>query len=112
MKCAYTIHSGHEPPRTVVVSGKRPNWFLDVLVAAGECGATSLEHPGVRLSDAVMKLRRAGFVIDTLDERHGGPFQGIHGRYVLRSNIQKLPNVTSAQQARASGGDDATQVLA
>lgn len=106
MKHTYIIYSGHEPPRTVVVTGKRPNWFLDVLMAVGDHGATSLQHPGVRLSDAVMKLRRAGFRIDTLDERHGGQFQGIHGRYVLRSKVEKPASLTPRRDTPLQSGAD------
>jgi hypothetical protein len=38
----------------------------------------------------VFKLRRAGFIIETVDENHGGPFAGTHARYVLRSQVTIL----------------------
>ena len=38
----------------------------------------------------VMMLCREGVVIETIEERHGGPFKGQHGRYVLRSPVVVL----------------------
>jgi hypothetical protein len=32
-------------------------------------------------------LRKFGFVIETVPERHGGNFPGNHARYVLRSRV-------------------------
>ena len=90
MRRTYRVHFGDRPPQLVVVTGKRPNWFVDVLLSAGAHGATSLEHPGARLSDCVLKLRRAGFVIETIDEIHDGPFRGVHGRYVMKSKVERL----------------------
>ena len=34
--------------------------------------------------------RKAGIVIETIREAHGGPFSGQHARYVLRSLITIL----------------------
>jgi hypothetical protein len=34
------------------------------------------------------KLRRAGLSIETLEERHAGPYPGQHARYVLRSEVE------------------------
>jgi hypothetical protein len=34
-----------------------------------------------------LRGRRAGFVIDTEDERHGRAFAGRHARYHLRSTV-------------------------
>lgn len=105
MKHTYKLTFGDRPPLTVTVTGKRPNWFADVLVAAGSYGATSLEHPGARLSDCVLKLRRAGFVIETIDEKHDGPFKGTHGRYVLKCKAQRLESASVDQrQEGASEG--------
>lgn len=102
MKRTYQLHRGDGSSQTVTVTGKRPNWFLDVLQAAGAHGATSLEHPGARLSDCVLKLRRAGFVIETIDEKHDGPFKGTHGRYVLKSQVDRLDPVLVDRQPSAS----------
>ena len=102
MRQTYCVHFGDRPPQLVVVTGKRPNWFLDVLLAAGARGATSLEHPGARLSDCVLKLRRAGFRIETIDEKHSGQFGGIHGRYVMKSKVERLDVVPAGDVPSAN----------
>lgn len=90
MKRTLTIHSGHEPPRTVVVTGKRPNWLIDVLRAAGPNGTTAIQHPGVRVADAVFKLRQLGINISTETERHEGAFAGSHARYRLLDRVETV----------------------
>jgi hypothetical protein len=74
---------------TITVIG-RDAWALRNLVNAGARGCTPIDHPGPRWSHYVFKLRRFGFVIETIDESHGGPFAGTHARYVLRSQVQIL----------------------
>jgi hypothetical protein len=68
----------------------RDAWALQNLLRAGERGCTPIETPGPRWSHYVFKLRRAGFIIETIDEDHGGPFAGTHARYVLRSQVTIL----------------------
>lgn len=75
------------PP--VILRG-RDAWALQQLRAANDNGCTPIDHPGPRWSGYVHKLRKAGLVIDTIRERHGGPFAGDHARYVLRTNITIL----------------------
>lgn len=65
----------------------RDAWALANLVRAGRRGCTPIDTPGPRWSHYVYKLRRAGFIIETIDEPHGGPFAGTHARYVLRSDV-------------------------
>lgn len=65
----------------------RVAWALGRLIDAGERGVTPIEYPAPRWSQYVMMLRREGVVIETIEERHGGPFRGWHGRYVLRSPV-------------------------
>lgn len=91
MKRTLTVHSGHEPPRTVVVTGKRPNWLLDVLRTAGVHGTTAIQHPGVRVADAVFKLRQLGINIATETERHEGAFAGTHAKYRLLDRVEPVP---------------------
>lgn len=91
MRRTLTVHSGHEPPRTVVVTGKRPNWLIDVLRAAGAHGTTAIQHPGVRVADAVFKLRQLGINISTEAERHEGAFAGSHARYRLLDRVETVP---------------------
>lgn len=72
--------------RTLALSG-RAAWALSQLIDAGEVGCTPIENPGPRWSDYVFKLKKKGLVIETKDEKHGGPFAGLHARYVLRSPV-------------------------
>ncbi len=74
-------------PITVV---GRDAWALRNLVGAGAAGCTPIDHPGPRWSHYIFKLRGFGFVIETVDEKHGGPFPGSHARYVLRSQVELL----------------------
>ena len=66
-------------------------WCLAQLVAAGEKGVTPIERPAPRWSHYVFWLRTEyGLSIETIEEPHGGPFRGWHGRYVLRSRVEIL----------------------
>ena len=66
----------------------RDAWALSELLAAGKAGLTTIDRPAPRWSQYIMKLRRAGFDIETIDEKHGGAFSGTHGRYVLHSQFR------------------------
>ena len=74
-------------------------WALAALIGAGERGATPIDHPGPRWSHYVYVLRRAGLEIETLDERHAGPYPGRHARYVLRSPVEVV-SVVEAESVR------------
>jgi len=79
--------------KPVTVIG-RDAWALRNLVEAGAAGCTPIDHPGPRWSHYVFKLRRAGFLIETIDEKHGGPFAGSHARYVLRSQLEIIKDTS------------------
>lgn len=83
-------------PMTVI---GRDAWALRNLINAGTAGCTPIDHPGPRWSHYVFKLRGFGFLIETVNENHGGPFAGTHARYVLRSEVEILR--TSDQQEAA-----------
>lgn len=72
---------------TIKVVG-RDAWALRNLVMAGTRGCTPIDNPAPRWAHYTWKLRRAGFVIETIDEKHGGQFAGSHARYVLRSQVE------------------------
>src|SRR2546423_8932370 len=74
---------------TIVMRG-RDAWALLELKVANDNGCTPIDHPGARWSGYVHKLRKAGIVIETIREAHGGPFSGQHGRYLLRSLVTIL----------------------
>ena len=63
---------------------------LAAIAAANDNGCTPIDHPGPRWSGYVHKLRKAGIVVETIRERHGGPFAGDHARYVLRTDVTIL----------------------
>jgi hypothetical protein len=65
----------------------REAWTLRMLMAAGKRGCTPIDHPGPRWSGYVHDLRKVGFAIETIRERHSGDFPGQHARYVLRSQV-------------------------
>lgn len=73
----------------------RDAWALRALLGAGERGCTAIDHVGPRWSAYVHKLRRAGLDIETVDERHGGPFPGRHGRYILRTRLRIVERETA-----------------
>lgn len=91
------------PPRPLALT-KRATFFLGELIGAGDRGVTSIDYPGVRVGDAVHKLRKAGVVIETEYEQHGGEFAGCHGRYVLRSRIVRLSAAPSSGVSYAAAG--------
>jgi hypothetical protein len=80
----------------------REAWMLDLLKTRGDKGVTTIEVPGARMSHYVMKLRRMGLDIDTVDERHSGPFAGSHGRYLLRSPITVLKVLRAGEKRDAA----------
>ncbi|CAH1696802.1 conserved hypothetical protein [Hyphomicrobiales bacterium] len=84
---AMRVRVGEAPAIKVI---GRVAWTLNELLLAGEEGVTTLGNSALRWSDYVFKLRKKGIVIETIDEKHGGPFSGTHGRYVLRSAVDVL----------------------
>ncbi len=71
----------------------REAWTLDKLIDAGSKGVRAIDRPAPRWSHYVMMLRRAGLIIETIRETHGGAYAGHHGRYVLQTPLA----VVSAQ---------------
>ena len=65
----------------------RPAFTLHEMLRAGAAGITAMSYPGVRVSHSILLLRKAGISIETVEERHGGAFQGRHGRYVLKTPL-------------------------
>lgn len=80
-----TVHI--EPDGAYVRLTGRVAWALSQLLQAGEKGVTPIDTPGPRWSGYVHELRRLGIVVQTIHERHAGPFPGTHARYVLRSVV-------------------------
>ncbi|HRO14478.1 MAG TPA: hypothetical protein PLL33_05460 [Paracoccus sp. (in: a-proteobacteria)] len=83
---AFTLHEPGDAPRVIIAKG-RDRWALEALIAAGPEGCTPLHGPALRWSAYIFNLRALGVSIDTITEKHGGPFAGHHARYVLRCNV-------------------------
>lgn len=66
----------------------RDAWALLHLIKEGPKGCTPINNPGPRWSAYVFNLRQMGLAIQTIDERHSGPFPGTHARYVLQNRVQ------------------------
>jgi hypothetical protein len=63
-------------------------WALLSLIVAGEVGVAPVQRPAPRWSQYILLLRLKGVEVETIFERHGGPYAGRRGRYVLRSPIE------------------------
>lgn len=83
---------------SIDVSG-RDEWALLQLVRAGLRGCTPIDNPAPRWSAYIHKLRRMGLDIETVHERHGGPFPGRHARYVLHAFVQPLAEASHGEAA-------------
>ena len=68
----------------------REAWAMHALIQSGPRGITPIDNPAPRMAHYIYKLRGGGFDIATIDEPHGGPFNGHHARYVLRSPVTVL----------------------
>ncbi len=68
----------------------REAWTLDKLAKAGESGVTPIERPAPRWSHYVYSLRGQGVEIETIREKHKGPYPGTHARYRLASKVEVL----------------------
>ena len=67
----------------------RERWALENLIRAGKHGCTPIDHPGPRWSAYVHSLRHEFHLhIETIHEKHEGPFPGTHARYVLHSLVE------------------------
>lgn len=89
------IRVGGTAGRTLKVKG-RDAWALHALLRAGERGVTPIERPAPRWSHYIFKLRRAGLIVETIDEPHAGAYAGHHARYVLRSDVEVLEEERAA----------------
>lgn len=83
---------------SVLTINGRDEWALQQLVEASSKGCTPKDNPAPRWSGYVFNLRRLGIDIETVHERHGGDFPGMHARYVLHSLIE----VVEGQDAKAA----------
>jgi hypothetical protein len=87
--CEYLIKYQDGTTRTLSING-RDAWALDQLIKAGVKGCTPIDNPAPRWSAYVHNLRELGIEIETIHEKHGGPFPGCHARYVLRVEVVRI----------------------
>jgi hypothetical protein len=80
---------------------------LQTLIQAGQKGASpAIDDPMPRWGHYVFWLRKNYSVsIETVTEKHGGPYAGTHARYVLHSAVTVLKTVF-AEDKRSRGFSD------
>lgn len=105
MNGTFHLLSGDGDAKPLVLP-KRAEWFLSELVKAFPEGVTTIAYPGVRIGDCILKLRKAGVDVRTVYEPHAGEFRGRHGRYFLRSRVERLPSMPSRHEAEGVGAAD------
>ena len=74
----------------------RLEWALLQLAEAGARGCTPIDNPAPRWSGYVHALRELGVDIETVTERHSGPFPGNHARYVLHGLLTRPEDSNAA----------------
>jgi hypothetical protein len=95
MRARFALRGADGSMQILELAG-REEWALSHLLAVGASGCTPISHPGPRWSDYVFKLRKRGLDIATLTVHHNGPFAGTHGRYILRSKVERLAELQVA----------------
>ena len=77
---------------------------LHTLIQAGEKGVSpAIDDPMPRWSHYVFWLRsHFGVVIETVTEKHGGPYAGTHARYILRSTVTVLTTHRHGERRHAA----------
>lgn len=88
-RTVFEIQSENGQAQQITLAG-RTRWALECLMAAGANGCTPIDAPGPRWSAYIFELRRMGVQIETIHERHAGPFPGNHARYRLESTVTRL----------------------
>lgn len=86
---SYAVTNPGQEPFNITLRG-RNLWTMQQLVKAGRIGCTPIDNPAPRWSGYVHNLRELGVAIETLTEKHDGPFEGWHGRYVLLSKVEPI----------------------
>ena len=91
-KTAFLIILNKGKPFVLRLKGRQA-WMLEQLLEAGPAGFTSQDAPGARISGYVSQLRLKGVPIGTIRQKHGGPFPGFHGIYLLDCQVRRIgPN--------------------
>ncbi len=90
--------------RSAVIIKGRYARCLHTLTQAGEKGVSpAMDDPMPRWSHYVFWLRsHHQVIIETVTEKHGGPYAGTHARYVLRSMVTLLRTVRHGEARDAA----------
>lgn len=88
-KTAFLIIPTIADPFILRVKGRQA-WMLNQLLQVGAVGFTSKDAPGARISEYVSQLRQKGVPIRTIRQKHGGPFPGVHGLYLLDCQVRRI----------------------
>ena len=97
MTCRYQIRARVLPEgKPITIMGRNAD-TLEKLLDADERGLTTIEYPAPRVAHYIYRLRGMGFVIETIDEAHGGPFPGHHARYRLVSKVEILQHMEAGE---------------
>lgn len=86
-----TFRTGPDAPLQKATG--RDAWAFLALWKAGTRGVTPIDTPAPRWSAYVHNLRRVGVSIETIHEKHSGPYPGTHARYVMQADALKIENL-------------------
>lgn len=92
---SFAVTNPGQEPFNVTLRGHNL-WTMRRVITAGCIGCTPIDNPAPRWSGYVRNLREHGVAIDTLTEKHSGPFAGWHGRYVLLSRVEPIDGTEGA----------------
>ena len=86
-KRKFLVVEADNTAREIALVGRNA-WALGELISAGTLGITALDYPGARIAAYVHMLRSEyGLLIETVDQKHDGPFAGTHAKYILKSDV-------------------------
>ncbi len=86
----------------IIVLPGREAWAMENLIRQGAKGCTPIDVPGPRWSSYVHKLRRRGFIIESVTEMHEGAYAGKHCRYILHSEVVVVSVVRQGDRRNAA----------
>lgn len=85
-----------EPDGRLIHLDGREAWACRKLIEAGRRGCTPLDTPGPRWSAYIHALRTEfGIIIETEHVSHFGDYPGHHAKYIVRSDLTIVEEVTS-----------------
>lgn len=83
-----------EPAGLPCTLAGRAAWALRHLIESPS-GCTPLTHPAMRWAHYIYLLRKDHSInVETIHEKHGGPFPGTHARYFLRDDVRIIEDRT------------------